>query len=384
MGKAPELELSIIVEETKEATSVEYTASKKLTSSEPKNFRWWLCMVIYTVFVLFGQSATTLLGRLYYEKGGKSIWVATFAQLAGFPILIPFYCISLSPPKNPITNTQTKQPSALVLASIYFSFGIFLAADTMMYSIGLFYLPVSTFSLICASQLAFNALFSFFLHSQKFTPFLINSLVLLTVSSTLLIFQADTSDHGLISKGTYAIGFICTISASAGYGLLLSLTQLFFKRLPKGETQTKVFEMMIYQSIIATSAALVGLFIGGEWKGLSREMEEFGLGRFSYAMTLIETAIASQIFVVGTIGLIFEVSSLFSNAISVLGLPVIPILAVIFFHDKMDAIKVIAMVLAIWGFVSYVYQCYLDDKSSKSEYRSSNEVSNSPLLEEVS
>ncbi|GKU92507.1 hypothetical protein SLEP1_g6221 [Rubroshorea leprosula] len=113
-------------------------------------------------------------------------------------------------------------------------------------------------------------------------------------------------------------------------------------------------------------------------------MEEFGLGRFSYAMTLIETAIASQIFVVGTIGLIFEVSSLFSNAISVLGLPVIPILAVIFFHDKMDAIKVIAMVLAIWGFVSYVYQCYLDDKSSTSEYRSSNEVSNSPLLEEVS
>ncbi|GLT30439.1 hypothetical protein SLA2020_052380 [Shorea laevis] len=142
--------------------------------------------------------------------------------------------------------------------------------------------------------------------------------------------------------------------------------------------------MMIYQSIIATSAALVGLFINGEWKGLSREVKEFGLGKFSYAMTLIETAIASSIFVVGTIGLIFEVSSLFSNVISVLGLPIIPIVAVIFFHDKMDAIKVIAMVLAIRGFVSYVYQCYLDDKSSKSEYRSSNEVSNNPLLEEVS
>ncbi|GKU92503.1 hypothetical protein SLEP1_g6217 [Rubroshorea leprosula] len=116
----------------------------------------------------------------------------------------------------------------------------------MMYSIGLFYLPVSTFSLICASQLAFNALFSFFLHSQKFTPFIINFLVLLTISSTLLIFQADTSDHGLISKGMYAIGFICTMSASAGYELMLSLTQVFFTRFPKGETQTKVFEMMIY------------------------------------------------------------------------------------------------------------------------------------------
>ncbi|GKU92502.1 hypothetical protein SLEP1_g6216 [Rubroshorea leprosula] len=64
MGKAPELELNIIVEETKEATSVEYTTSKKLTSSEPKNFWWWLCMVVYTVFAIFGQSATTVLSRL--------------------------------------------------------------------------------------------------------------------------------------------------------------------------------------------------------------------------------------------------------------------------------------------------------------------------------
>lgn len=71
---------------------------------------------------------------------------------------------------------------------------------------------------------------------------------------------------------------------------------------------------------------------------------------------------------------ISEVSSLFSNAISVSVLPVIPILAVIFFHDTMDAIKF------IWGFVSYVYECYLDDKSSKNQHRSSS----SPLLEEVS
>ena len=112
-------------------------------------------------------------------------------------------------------------------------------------------------------------------------------------------------------------------------------------------------------------------------------MEEFEPGKFSYAMTLIETAISSQFLVVSTIGLIFEVSSLFSNAINVLGLSVIPVPAVIFFHDKMDAIKAIAMVLAIWGFVSYIYQCYLDNKSSKSEYRSGSEVSKSPLLEEV-
>ncbi|EOY27774.1 PREDICTED: probable purine permease 9 [Theobroma cacao] len=382
MGKPQELQLHIIVQEVKEENSPQYLNGKKLTSPEPRNYKWWISIIMYAFFVLFGQSASTLLGRLYYDKGGKSIWVATLAQLAGFPILIPCYC--LSPPRSCTTNEQTKQPSALILAIIYFSFGICLAAYSLMYSFGLLYLPVSTFSLICASQLAFTALFSFFLHSQKFTPFIINSLVLLTISSTLLIFQTDPASHAEVSKGKYAIGFICTIGASAGYGLMLSLTQLAFKKLLKRETHAKVFEMVIYQSLIATSVAIVGLFISGEWKNLSVEMEEFRLGKFSYVMTLIETAIASEFFVVGAIGLIFEVSSLFSNAISVLGLPVIPILAVIFFHEKMDPIKVIAMVLAIWGFVSYVYQCYLDNTSSKSEYRSGSEVSKSPLLEEVS
>ncbi|OMP07254.1 hypothetical protein COLO4_07497 [Corchorus olitorius] len=382
MGKPQEVQLHIIVQEVKEENSPQYLNGKKLASPEPRNYKWWICIIMYGFFVLFGQSASTLLGRLYYDKGGKSIWLATLAQLAGFPILIP--CYLLAPPKTCTTNEQTKQPSALMLATVYFSFGICLAAYSLMCSIGLLYLPVSTFSLICASQLAFTALFSFFLHSQKFTPFIINSLVLLTISSSLLIFQTGPAGHAEVSKARYAIGFMSTVGASAGYGLMLSLTQLSFIKLFKTETNAKVFEMVIYQSLFATSAAIVGLFTSGEWKGLSIEMQEFRLGKFSYAMTLVETAIASQFFYVGAIGLIFEVSSLFSNAISVLGLPVIPILAVIFFHDKMDAIKVIAMVLAIWGFVSYVYQCYLDDKSSKSEYRSGSEVSKSPLLEEVS
>ena len=77
-------------------------------------------------------------------------------------------------------------------------------------------------------------------------------------------------------------------------------------------------------------------------------------------------------------------SSLFSNVISVLGLPVIPVLAVIFFHDKMDGVKAISMVLAIWGFISYFYQHYLDDSEAKAEKRDvKEEMSMLPLLKEV-
>ena len=98
-------------------------------------------------------------------------------------------------------------------------------------------------------------------------------------------------------------------------------------------------------------------------------MEDFELGKFIYVGTLIWIAIAWQIFNIGAVGLIYEVSSLFSNVISVLGLPVIPVLAVIFFHDKMDGVKAISMVLAIRGFISYFYQHYLDDSESKAEKR---------------
>ncbi|XWS12400.1 hypothetical protein CRYUN_Cryun37aG0086600 [Craigia yunnanensis] len=92
-------------------------------------------------------------------------------------------------------------------------------------------------------------------------------------------------------------------------------------------------------------------------------MEEYELGKISYIMTLVWISIFWQGFSIGVIGLIFEVSSLFSNAVSILGLPVVPILAVIFFGDKMDCIKVVAMVLATWGFLSYTYQHYLDHES---------------------
>ncbi|GAV64929.1 TPT domain-containing protein [Cephalotus follicularis] len=290
--------------------------------------------------------------------------MATLVQLVGFPILLPYYCIS--PHNHPTTTVICpKPPSALKLTSVYVSLGLLLAADCYLFSVGLQYLPVSTYSLICASQLAFNAFISYFLNAQKFTAFIINSLVLLTISSILLVFQNDSAGSNEVSKGKYAIGFICTILASAGYGLVLSLTQLFFQKVLRRETFSVVIDMIIYRSLVAVGAVLVGLFASGEWKDLNREMNEFKTGKVSYIMVLIWTSISWKFYSVGFVGLIFEVSALFSNAIGVFGLPIVPVLAIIFFHEKMDGIKGISLVLAIWGFVSYVYQQYLDYKKLK-------------------
>lgn len=171
-----------------------------------KNYMWWLRMAVYSFLVLSTQAVATLLGRLYFAKGGSGKWTATLVQICGFPILLPFLLFSPNTPQKR-ENNRPNAPSSVTLASLYLCLGVLLAANCMLYSIGLLYLPVSTYSLICATQLGFNALFSYFLNSQKITPFIINSLVVLTISSTLLVFQNDSSGSNKVSKGKYAIGF---------------------------------------------------------------------------------------------------------------------------------------------------------------------------------
>ncbi|XP_068320016.1 purine permease 21-like [Pyrus communis] len=390
MGEAQELQLSIGVKEANGEDETNLSgppdASDRSLLPRRRGVNWWIRIAIYSFLVIAGQSVATFLGKQYYDKGAKSNWLATVVQLCGFPIMLPYYFIPASrnnptPKGSPIPS---KPPSTKVLASVYVSLGLLIALDCYLYSVGLSYLPVSTYSLICASQLAFNALFSFFLNAQKFTAYIVNSLVLLTISSTLLAFQGEDDSGGDDpsggSKVKYAIGFLCTLGASAGYGLTLSLTQLAFKRVIKRETFRELVGMIVYPNMVATCFTVVGLFASGEWKHLKGEMEGYKLGKVSYVMNLTWTAITWQVFSVGAVGLILEASSLFSNSISALGLPAVPVLAVIFFHEKMNGIKGIAMVLGIWGFVSYAYHHYIEDRKSKTENRNAGNDESSKAL----
>ncbi|KAL5577160.1 hypothetical protein UlMin_018859 [Ulmus minor] len=347
------MSIFLAAQEAKEENSSSQTNASNNSHIPPsRKYLRWLQIGVYAFFVLSGQSAATLLGRLYYEKGGKSKWMGTLKTKTNTTIVI------------------SKPPSALKLASVYVFLGLIVAADCYLYSVGLLHLPVSTFTLISASQLVFNALFSFFLNSQKFTPFIINSLVLLTISSVLLVFESSSEENHKSSKAKYAIGFICTVGASAGYGLVLSSTQFAIQKIIKRVTFSVTMDLIVFQSLVAT---LVGLFASKEWKDLEKVMNVFELGKVSYIMTLAWTAISWQVFNISVVGLIVEVSSLFSNVISVLGLPVVPVLAMFIFHEKMNGLKAIATVLAIWGFISYVYQDFLNSNNSKTENRDSNE-----------
>ncbi|XP_022720819.1 probable purine permease 10 [Durio zibethinus] len=340
----------------------------------------WLRIALYTIFVLSGQTAAALLTRLYFEKGGSSKWVGTLVQVVGFPVILPCYFISRRklvtiPNSISTADVKTKPSSLLLLVCVYVYLGLLAAGNSYLYSVGFEYLPVSTVAVISASQLAFNAFFSYFLNSQKFTPFIINSLVLLTISSVLLVANNSSERPPGVSNGNYVLGFICTILGTATYGLSLASQQLTLRKVLKQQSFKVVMDLIIYQFLVASIATSIGFFASGDWKLSKKEMDRYTPGKISYVMTLLWTAVACQISVFGSVALIFEFSALFSNVIGALGLPITPVAAIFVFHDKMSSIKCISMVLAIWGFLSYTYQHYLDDRKLNVETEKTSEVS---------
>ncbi|KAE9617932.1 hypothetical protein Lal_00037879 [Lupinus albus] len=327
-----------------------------------ERWQWWFLLALCIAFLIVGQSGAVILGRFYYDQGGNSTWMATLVQTVAFPLLyVPFFLI----PSPPEASTSSAPPSIKIIVLIYFALGLLLAANNMMYSVGLLYLSASTYSLICASQLAFNAVFSYFINSEKFSAFIINSAVIVTFSSALLAVNEDSGGPSVVSGSKHIIGVLCTVGASAVYSLLLCLMQLSFRKVLKKETFSVVLEMQIYTSLVASCACIIGLFASGEWRTLHGEMSSFGKGGVAYVMTLVWTAVSWQLTSVAVVGLIFLVSALYSNVISTVALAVTPIAALIVFHDKMNGVKIISMLLALWGFSSYIYQNYLDDLKAR-------------------
>ncbi|OIT39341.1 PREDICTED: probable purine permease 10 isoform X1 [Nicotiana attenuata] len=376
-----ELDIIIIQEETEEMQNLEkiIVEPESLTLTAGK-YKRWLEVGIHAFIVLASLSVATILGKLYYDKGGRSTWLASLTQTIGFPILlIPMIISNNNKIKTPKlegivshNDVDAKSPSKMVLLSIYAFLGFLLGVGCVLYSKGLLHLPTSTFSLISASQLGFNVLFSLFMRLQKITFFVSNSIFLLTISSVLLALQPDHDSSSKTESSSqlkhhYVLGFVFTLIASAGFGLLLATTELMFRKFLKKNSLKENMDVIICQSFFATCLILIGLFASGEWRKLKAEMQDFELGEVSYVMILFWIILCWQLYSYSLLGLIMKVSAVFANVITSLGAPLIQILSVIIFHDKMSGVKAISIVLAIWGFSSYAYQQYLDEQKHKAE-----------------
>lgn len=90
-------------------------------------------------------------------------------------------------------------------------------------------------------------------------------------------------------------------------------------------------------------------------------------------MVLVFSAIVWQGFFLGAIGIIFCASSLLSGIVIAVLLPVTEILAVIFYHEKFQAEKGVALALSLWGFVSYFYGERKYSKQKESEMKNEKE-----------
>ena len=162
----------------------------------------------------------------------------------------------------PLVFYQGKKVSKIThltprLVLIYVSLGLIVARDNLIYSWGIPYIPVSTYSLLCSIQLDFNVLFAFIFNRKKITPFILNSLVFLSLSAIMVGIHSDSDMHEGVNNGKYIIGFIRNVATFSMYGLILQLMQLVFNRVLKKETFVVVLEMQIFTSIVSIVVCII-------------------------------------------------------------------------------------------------------------------------------
>ncbi|KAF7138365.1 hypothetical protein RHSIM_Rhsim07G0208100 [Rhododendron simsii] len=291
-------------------------------------------LLLNTIFLAIGGCGGPMIMRLYFIHGGNRLWLSSWLETGGWPI----YFIPL------LINYLQRRRKEGSTAKLYFIGGpVFVAStvigvltgfDDYLYAYGVAFLPVSTGSLVLASQLGFTAIFAFLVVKQKFTPYSINAIALLTVGAGVLALHTSSDRPKGESNKDYNVGLIMMLAAAALYGLILPLVELTYKKARQVITYTVVLEMQL---------------------AIPREAREFGLGETTYYSVLVISGIVWQGFYIGAIGVIFASSTLFSAIIIAVLLPLTEILAVIFYKEKFTAEKWVSLVLSLWGCVSYFY-----------------------------
>ncbi|XXG61124.1 hypothetical protein AAC387_Pa04g2856 [Persea americana] len=202
------------------------------------------------------------------------------------------------------------------------SLGLLVDLDNFMYSLGLSYLPVSTSSLIFATQLSFTTLFVFVKVRHRSTAYSINAIVLMTVGTVILAIRKGSDRPPNVSDGAYLLGFFVT--------LILPCTEFASTKLSKA---------------------------------IPREASAYGLGETKYCVVLLSLAITSQLLFIGSLGIFFYTSSFCAGVLAATLLPLTKVPSVIAYKERFTAEKGLALALSLWGFVPYFYGEYEKSKS---------------------
>ncbi|OMO69237.1 Drug/metabolite transporter [Corchorus capsularis] len=311
-------------------------------------------LLINCLVLAIGNCGGPLMMRLYFLHGGKRVWFSSWLETGAWPvILFPIACVYVHRRKTQPGAKLFLMKLPLFVASAVI--GVITGFDDYLYAYGVARLPVSTSSLIIASQLAFTAGFAFLLVKQKFTSYSINAVFLLTIGAGVLALHTSSDRPENESNKEYVLGFLMTVAAAVLYGFILPLVELMYKKARQELSYALVMEIQMVMCLFATVFCTVGMVVNNDFKVISREAREFGLGETNYYVLAVLTAIIWQCFFLGAIGVIFCSSSLLSGIVIAVLLPVTEILAVIFYKEKFQAEKGVSLALSLWGFFSYFY-----------------------------
>ncbi|CAN0890021.1 Purine permease 3 [Linum grandiflorum] len=338
-------------------------------------------LIINCIMLAIGNCGGPLIMRLYFLHGGKRVWLSSWLETGGWPImLIPLSIAYTLRRRRGLTSTTffLIKPRLFCSAAVI---GVLTGFDDYIYAYGVARLPVSTSALVIATQLAFTAGFAFLMVKQRFTPYSINAVVLLTVGAGVLAMNSSGDRPENESGKEYAMGFVMTLVAAVLYGFVLPLVELAYKKADQELSYTVVLEFQMVMTFFATVVCTVGMMANHDFQAIPREARESTLGETRYYVVLFFSAIIWQFFFLGAIGVIFVGSSLLSGVLIAVLLPVTEVLAVVFYSESFKAEKGVSLGLSLWGFVSYFYGEHRQNKKKKQRlgYAPQREMSSSQL-----
>lgn len=338
------------------------TTTTTATTATTNNNNSYVPLLVVNYLCLFvGSVSSSLLSKYYFIHKGSSIWVSTWVQSSGFPLLLipiflPYYLLKCTD-RKPFTHFTPK----LTILSVFV--GLMLGINNLLFSWGNSYLPVSTSSLLLSSQLAFNLILSVIIVKQKVTFTNLNCVMLLTLSSVLLALGSNhDKPHGL-TREKYFVGFFATVGAGLLFALYLPVMEKIYKKVYCFEM---VMEMQLVMEIAATCLATVGMALEGGFSEMKTESKRvFDKGPAVYWVTVISNVVTWQLCFMGTAGMVFLTSSL-TGGICMTALMAMNVLGgVVVYGDEFGGVKAVSTVLCVWGFCSYVYGMYIKMRKEK-------------------